>query len=68
MWKDAGGHTLDLMITRESSRLIRGTPKVSAAGLSNSRGELPDDHRIVTCLVEMRRPGKIKEERVFRAF
>ena len=41
---------------------------MSATDLCNSKGELPDDHRIVTCLLEMRRPGKIKEERVFRSF
>ena len=43
-------------------------PEVSAVGLCNSKGELPDDHCIFTCLLEMRRPGKIKEERVFRFF
>ena len=29
---------------------------------------IPDTYRIVTCLLEMRRPGKNKEERVFHAF
>ena len=37
-----------------------------AAGLCNSKGE-PAEHRIVTCLLEMRCPGEIKEERVFRS-
>ena len=41
------------------------TRELSAACLSNSKGELPDGHRIVTCVLEMRRPGKIREERVF---
>ena len=41
----------------------------SVANMCNSKGRLPDDHHIVTCLLEMRRrPGKIKEERVFRSF
>ena len=56
---------IHLTIGLQNSRgLVRGTPKVSAAGLCNSEGELPDDHRIVTCLLEIERPGKIKEERV----
>ena len=42
--------------------------EVSAAGLCNSKGELPDDHHIITCKLNMRCSSKIKEERVFRSF
>ena len=49
----AQSYTLDFRIARESSGLVRDTPKVFVTGLCYSRVERPD---------------KIKEESGFRAF
>ena len=39
-------------LPQKVTRLL-GIPEVSAAGFCNSKGELPDDHWTVTCLLEM---------------
>lgn len=38
---------LDLIITRNSKRLVRCMHDVTTVGLYNLKGELPDDHRVI---------------------
>ena len=64
----SGGHTLDFLITQDSDQLVPGILEVSIVGLCNSNGELPDDHRIVSCNLEIKRTGGLKRETDFRAF
>ena len=48
------------LITRKSNELVRRILKMPATGLWNARVDLLDHHRIITYLLRMWRPGKVK--------
>ena len=62
------GHTLDLVITREHSNLLSGSPIVfiSGVGVANSSSSL--DHYAVLCYLNVTRPKTVYKSVKFRAF
>ena len=54
-----GGHTLDLVISRELSPIIVGTPSVFDPCLSSNRGKSFGDHLAVQFIINMDKSGCI---------
>ena len=58
-------HTLDLVITRDSSPLLRGTPTVSQPCLGDSKGNPSGDHLAVYLRVNLAKPESVRQLVVF---
>ena len=62
------GHTLDLVITREQSNLLRGSSIVYISGVSDANSSSSLDHYAVLCYLNVNRPKTIHKSVIFRAF
>ena len=62
------GPTIDLVITREHSILLRGSPIVFISGGSESNSSSSLDQYAVLCYLNVNRPKTINKSVKFRAF
>ncbi|KAJ8046228.1 hypothetical protein HOLleu_04841 [Holothuria leucospilota] len=62
------GHTLDVVITRESSNFLQGSPSIVNSCLGDPLGNLTCDHYAVCFNVNIGRPGRIRKQITFRKF
>ena len=62
------GHTLDLVITREQSNLLSGSPIVFISGVSDANSSSSLDHYAVLCYLNVNRPKTVHKSVNFRAF
>ena len=62
------GHTLDLVITREQSNLLSGSPIVFISGVSDANSSSSLDHYAVLCYLNVNRPKTVHKSVKFRAF
>ena len=62
------GHTLDLVITREQSNLLRGSPIVLLSGVSDANSSSSLDHYAVLRYLNVNRPKTVHKSVNFRAF
>ena len=53
------GHTLDLVITREQSNLLSGSPIVFISGVSDASSSSSLDHYAVLCYLNVNRPKTV---------
>ena len=61
-------HTLDLVITREQSNLLSGSPIVFIFGVSDANSSSSLDHYAVLCYINVNRPKTVHKSVKFRAF
>ena len=62
------GHTLDLVITREQSNLLSGSPIVFVSGVSDANSISSLDHYDVLCNLNVNRPKPVHKSVKFRVF
>ena len=62
------GHTLDLVITREPSNLLSGSPIMFISGVSDANSTSFLDHYAVLCYLNVNRPKTVHKSVKFRAF
>ena len=62
------GHTLELVITRELSNLLSGSPIVFISGVSDANSSSSLDHYAVLCYLNVKRPKTVHKSGKFRAF
>ena len=62
------GHTLDLVITRDDSSILKSQPIVFISGVSDSRSNSVLDHYAVLCYLNLSRPKTTYKTIKFRAF
>ena len=62
------GHMLDLVITREQSNLLSGSPIVCISGVSDANSSSSLDHYAVLCYLNVNRPKTVQKSVKFRAF
>jgi len=60
------GHTLDVVITREDSSILRDTPLVMDPCLVNTRGNSSVDHMAIHMKLDIGKPKSIRKEQTFR--
>lgn len=61
------GHTLDLVITRDTSVLLKSTPVITDPGLCDLQGNPSGDHYAVMCGLNVQRARPAKKSVTFRA-
>ena len=61
------GHTLDLVITRDTSGLLRSPPVVSISGVGDLTGASSCDHYAVWCYLNIARPKTISKTVTYRS-
>ena len=61
------GHTLDLVITREQSNLLSGSPIVFISGVNDANSSYSLDHYTVLCYLNFNRPKTVHKSVKFRA-
>ena len=61
------GHTLDLVITRDTSRLLRSPPVISISGVGDLTGASSCDHYAVWCYLNIARPKTISKTVTYRS-
>ena len=62
------GHTLDLVIARTQSNLLRRSPGLFISGVSDANSCSSLDHYTVLCYLNVNRPKKMYKSVKFRAF
>jgi len=62
------GHTLDLVISRESSSIIARTPSVFDPCLSSNKGKSFDDHLAVQFIINMDKTDCIQRKIRYRKY
>ena len=63
------GHTQDVVITRENSKLISGKPSVSETPIGNSKDDCSKlDHFAIVCTLNVDKPPKQRKTLAFRKF
>jgi hypothetical protein len=60
------GHTLDVVITREVSSLLLGSPTISDPCLSDKTGKPAGDHLSVNFSINMKKPPRPKKDITYR--
>ena len=60
------GHTLDVVITLESSPILLGTPSILDPCLCDSKGKPSGDHLAVHFSINLKKPGHVRKEITFR--
>lgn len=60
------GHTLDVVITMESSSILLATPSVLDPCLCDSKGKPSGDHLAVHFSINLKKPAHIRKEITFR--
>ena len=63
-----GGHTLDFVISRESSPIIVVSPSVFDPCLSNNKGKTFGDHLAVEFIINMKNPNCILRKIRYRKY
>ena len=61
------GHTLDLVITRDTSGLLRSPPVISISGVGDLTGASSCDHYAVWCYLNIARPKTISKTVTYRS-
>ena len=61
------GHTLDLVITRDTSGLLRSAPVISISGVGDLTGASSCDHYAVWCYLNIARPKTISKTVTYRS-
>ena len=61
------GHTLDLVITRDTSGLLRSPPVISISGVGDLTGASSCDHYAVWCFLNIARPKTISKTVTYRS-
>ena len=60
------GHTLDVVITRESCTLLKVTPSVSDPGLGDANGRSTGDHCAILFQIRLNKPPKVRKKVTYR--
>jgi len=60
------GHTLDVIITRESSSIIKGSPSIVDPCLYDSRGKDSGDHFVIQVIHDFVQSHSIVKKKTFR--
>ncbi|KAK3107491.1 hypothetical protein FSP39_015750 [Pinctada imbricata] len=62
------GHTLDVLISRESGSLVSCTPSIEDPHLFDSKGNPSGDHFAVHCQLNLTKPQRIRKTVSFRRY